>query len=47
MLDFNYTQPTAQSDNFKVEFKYSNFDFQFITDSEETIDTSTVNLINL
>ena len=34
MLDFDYTQPVAQSGTFKVEFKYSNFDYQFIT--EET-----------
>lgn len=30
MLSFDYTQPVAASDDFKVEFKYSNFDFQFI-----------------
>lgn len=30
MLSFNYTQPTAQSQTFKVELKYSNFDFQFL-----------------
>ena len=30
MLDFDYTQPIAQSQTFKMEFKYSNFDFQFI-----------------
>lgn len=34
MLDFNYTQPTAQSQTFKVEFKYSNLDFQFIEDDK-------------
>ena len=45
MLDYNYTQPTAQSDTFKVEFKYSNFDFQFITDDENTIDKESLNLI--
>lgn len=32
MLDFNYDQPVAQSQTFKVEFKYSNIDFQFIDD---------------
>lgn len=32
MLDLNYTQPIAQSQTFKVEFKYSNLDFQFIED---------------
>lgn len=30
MLDLNYTQPVAQSQTFKVEFKFSNFDYQFI-----------------
>lgn len=36
MLDLDYTQPVAQSQTFKVEFKYSNLDFQFIevTDNE-------------
>lgn len=27
MLSFDYTQPVAQSGTFKVEFKYSNFDY--------------------
>lgn len=38
MLDFDYTQPIAQSQTFKMEFKYSNFDFQFIEieDAEKT-----------
>lgn len=31
MLSLDYTQPVAQSQSFKVEFKYSNFDFEFIT----------------
>ena len=37
MLSFNFAQPVASSETFKVEFKYSNFDLQFITtgDSEE------------
>ena len=35
MLDFNYDQPVAQSQTFKVEFKYSNLDFQFIEDDEK------------
>lgn len=35
MLDFNFTQPTAQSQTFKVEFKYSNLDFQFIEDDKQ------------
>ena len=30
MLDLNYTQPVAQSQTFKVEFKYSNLDYQFL-----------------
>ena len=30
MLSFDYTQPIAQSQTFKIEFKYSNFDFEFI-----------------
>jgi hypothetical protein len=39
MLSFNYTQPTAQSDIFKVEFKYSNLDYQFIgNDDDENIE---------
>lgn len=38
MLDFDYTQPIASSQTFKIEFKYSNFDFQFIEieDAEKT-----------
>ena len=37
MLEFDYTQPTASSRTFMVEFKYSNIDYQFISnnDSEE------------
>ena len=30
MLDLNFTSPTSQSEEFKVVFKYSNFDFQFL-----------------
>ncbi len=30
MLSLDYTQPVAQSQTFNIEFKYSNFDFQFI-----------------
>lgn len=30
MLSFDYTQPVAQAGSFKIEFKYSNFDFEFI-----------------
>lgn len=33
MLDFDYTQPIAQSQTFKVEFKYSNIKFKFIQDN--------------
>ena len=46
MLELNYTQPVAQSDTFTVEFKYSNFDFQFIQDDEFASDNQTTNLIN-
>lgn len=35
MLDFDYTQPVAQSSTFKVEMKYSNFDYQFITETQK------------
>ena len=31
MLEFDYTQPVAQSQTFTIEFKYSNFDFEFIS----------------
>ena len=34
MLSLDYTQPVAQSQSFKVEFKYSNFDFEFINIEE-------------
>lgn len=30
MLDLDYTQPVAQSQTFRVVFKYSNIDFQFM-----------------
>ena len=30
MLEFDYTQPIAQSQTFNIEFKYSDFDFEFI-----------------
>ena len=30
MLDLDMSQPIAQSQTFKIEFKYSNFDFEFI-----------------
>lgn len=35
MLDFNYNSPVAQSQTFKVEFKYSNLDYQFINIENE------------
>ena len=37
MLDLNYTQPIAQSQTFKVEFKYSNIDYQFIETKKEEL----------
>ena len=30
MLEFDYSQPVAQSQTFNIEFKYSDFDFEFI-----------------
>lgn len=36
MLEFDYTQPVAQSQTFNIEFKYSNFDFEFISIDELT-----------
>ena len=35
MLDFDYTQPIANSQTFKVEFKYSNVNFTFIESNNE------------
>jgi hypothetical protein len=35
MLEFDYSQPIAQSQTFNVEFKYSDFDFEFIDINEE------------
>ena len=35
MLDFNYNMPVAQSGTFKVEFKYSNLDYQFVQIEKE------------
>jgi len=29
MLSFDYTQPVTNANSFRVEFKYSNFDFEF------------------
>ena len=41
MLEFDYSVPVAQSQTFNVEFKYSNFDFEFIelNDTNETEET--------
>jgi len=36
MLEFDYTQPIAQSQTFNLEFKYSNFDFEFLEINELT-----------
>ena len=35
MLEFDYSQPIAQSQTFNVEFKYSDFDFEFIDIDKE------------
>lgn len=35
MLDLDFTQPVAQSQTFRIEFKYSNLDFQFIENDDE------------
>ena len=37
MLGLNYTQPVAASQTFRVEFKYSNIDYQFIGIKEEKL----------
>ena len=37
MLDFDYAQPIAQSGTFKLELKYSNFDYEFIVDKPNSI----------
>lgn len=34
MISFDYTQPIAQNANFKVDFKYSDFDYEFIDSSD-------------
>lgn len=36
MLQFDYTQPLAQSATFRCIFKYSNFDYQFIQTDNNT-----------
>ena len=30
MLDLDFTQPVAQSQSFKVEFKYTDVEFEFL-----------------
>jgi hypothetical protein len=35
MLDLSYTQPIAQSQTFQVTFKYSNIEFEFISEEDE------------
>lgn len=35
MLSFNYSQPIATNESFKVEFKYSNLDYHFVQNSDE------------
>jgi hypothetical protein len=36
MLDLSYTQPIAQSQTFQVTFKYSNIEFEFISEENDT-----------
>lgn len=40
MLEFDYTQPIASSATFNVEFKYSDFDFEFVDISNSEISES-------
>lgn len=44
MLDLDFTQPVAKSQTFRVIFKYSNIDFQFI-DTDFNTDIDVVNPI--
>lgn len=44
MLDFNYSNPVAQSQTFTTVFKYSNFDFQFIDIEDPKSKKSEVNI---
>ena len=37
MLSLDYTQPVAQMQSFNIEFKYSNFDFEFINIEDDNI----------
>lgn len=45
MLSLDYTQPTAQSQTFKVEFKYSNLDYQFIENDDEDNNKNLITVI--
>ena len=47
MLDFDFTQPIAQSGTFKVEFKYNNFDFQFLEIEDSDMDINPMNVENV
>ena len=47
MLDFDFTQPIAQSGTFKVEFKYNNFDFQFLEIEAYDMDINPMNVENV
>lgn len=42
MLTLDFTQPVAQSQQFKVEFKYSNLDYQFIENDDNKDNLITV-----
>lgn len=44
MLSLDFTQPLAQSQSFKIEFKFSNIDFQFIED-DKNVDNNIVTYI--
>ena len=37
MLSFDFTQPVAASVSFKLEFKYNNFDYQFIEIEDDPV----------
>jgi hypothetical protein len=43
MLQFDFSQPVAQSQVFKIEFKYSNFDYQILDTTEILNDAMTHN----
>lgn len=44
MLSLDFTQPLAQSQSFKIEFKFSNIDFQFI-ENDKNVDNNIVTYI--